>query len=253
MGSVCCAVSVTTVGPSLVAMPVWLVCVCVCVCSRCVGSYHLLKLSSFPSLIPFPSLSLSPGAAESLPRLVFSLPAHVQPTEHYHWCDQSSLKSFPTSPSSGPLLPYLCSCLLPAFPPQSLPFSASWVPAGSQKSGKWKRPDDSQKYEKNCQGLLFFNIMGNIVKQFRFSSRRKVPKGVYLADIPSALQCFHFHHAVHRQPTSRNRRCGGSIIWRGRAISSVPSLEALPLEGPSRVVLSPFGILWSIVSTYEQD
>ena len=44
-----------------------------------------------------------------------------------------------------------------------------------------ERPDDSQKYEKNCQGLLFFNIMGNIVKQFRFSLREKMFPKVYIA------------------------------------------------------------------------
>ena len=44
-----------------------------------------------------------------------------------------------------------------------------------------ERPDDSQKSEKNFQSLIFFSIMGNIVKQFKFSLREKMFPKVYIA------------------------------------------------------------------------
>ena len=115
--SVCTMQLVTTMGPSLVAMPVWLgrVCVCVCVCADVSRNYASLKLSSFSfpdSFYISQSYSFSHWSlAESLPCPVFSHFLSIySPRNCPHWCYQSSLKSFHSSPSSGPLLPsYLCS------------------------------------------------------------------------------------------------------------------------------------------------
>ena len=88
--SVCTMQLVTTVGPSLVAMPVWLgcVCVCVCVCVRaraqmCPAVTHLLNSVPF---LPWFLLHLSVLFFLSLitrwiptTSCILPLPVHVQP------------------------------------------------------------------------------------------------------------------------------------------------------------------------------
>ena len=127
---------VTTVGPSLVAMPVWLggVCVCVCVCVRTRAdvprSYTSLKLSSFPSLIPFTSLSLILSLTDhSLnPYHVLYSPTScpctalgIALTDVTSLLSSLSTRLHPLGPSYPPI--YVHS-LPSAFPPQSLPFSS---------------------------------------------------------------------------------------------------------------------------------
>ena len=127
---------VTTMGPSLVAMPVWLgrvcVCVCVCVCVQmCHAITHLLNSVPFPSLIPFTFLSLTLSLTDHLLN-----PYHVlySPTSCPYTAlgialtDVTSLLSslsthlHPLGPSYPPI--YVHS-LPSAFPPPSLPFSSS--------------------------------------------------------------------------------------------------------------------------------
>ena len=156
-----------------------------------------------------------------------------------------------------PTLLFMFIASLLHFLPNLFHFLLSYPCGVSEKSGKWKRDQMTPKNMRKIVKAYYSSTSWEILWNSSDSAQgRKCSQRCILLEYSSHCNIFHPSlHVVHHDslhPVTEG--AGGSIIWRGRGISFVPSLEAFALGGAIREqFLSPFGILWSIVSTYEQD